>query len=285
MNKVEIIPLSEITKEVYGDLARPSVEIIGKTAGRATNVALIPIRALLSVAESLEKAVNTKLASVAKSDLQSPDRRIALTSVNALLYAADDPQLRDMFANLIANSMLKEAQVNSHPAFVSIINELSSDDAKLIKFLARHYRGSMRLIDILAENKQGKKRLINPAAALIDDKMQDVSVVRNIELVTDNLHRLGILENSKPQQLKGDDEMKMGKPTADLLEAQQQILIAKEEKIVWYERRVRLTDLGLQFAVAAVCPPGYCIGICKGCGQKVVNKLDTSGTVVFSVAE
>ena len=42
-------------------------------------------------------------------------------------------ELRNMYANLLAASMLKDEKENAHPSFVEIIKQLSPDEAKLLK--------------------------------------------------------------------------------------------------------------------------------------------------------
>lgn len=268
---VSAAAVTTIAEDAYKDLLSPALQNVGDTAGRTTQVALLPLRAILTVAESIEKSVEKKLSGIPKKKIQKPDTRVTLTAINSLYHAADDPDLRDMFANLIANSMISSGPTKTHPAFVYFVNELSAEDAKLIKYLARHARGSIRIVDIVAKDEEGHQRLIHANAALIDKKMNDIQVVRNLNIVVENLIRLRLAEKSRPDISRSNDYI-MGMPSMNLFKRQESIITKKGEEIEWFERNIRLTDLGLEFAIAAVYPPGYRIGVCKGCGQKIIEK-------------
>lgn len=130
---------------IYPDLVQPAAQEIGKslqTVSRLVNVAISPIRALVWGYEKIEEfiinRVSEKLSNVPHENIVTPLASIAVPTVEALKYLGDEEELREMFANLLANSMDKSEADNTHPAFVEIIKNLSALDAIVLKkFLSK----------------------------------------------------------------------------------------------------------------------------------------------------
>lgn len=82
----------------------------------------------------LEMLVEEKLNSVPKNCIVPPKPRIA---VPTLQYASitEEQDVRELYANLLANSMNKVVKNGVHPGFVEIIKQLSPDEAKILKYM------------------------------------------------------------------------------------------------------------------------------------------------------
>ena len=120
--------------------------------GAKTVRALVaPLRALVWGAEKIEEIfvpeVEKKLANVPEERRISPDLTIAGPAVEALRFTGDQPELRDMFANLLAVSIDVETAKNAHPAFVEIIKQLTPDEARILKHIGS-VRADIPLIDL-----------------------------------------------------------------------------------------------------------------------------------------
>lgn len=132
--------LGDTAKEIYKDCLKPAAQATGKL------VSLAPrgIRALLSPFETwimnkeaalteTSKLVSEKLSSIPPEKIVTPEPYIAVPSLQALSYSIDNPDLRELFANLLASSMNTDTKEEAHPAFVEIIKQLSPIEAKIIK--------------------------------------------------------------------------------------------------------------------------------------------------------
>ncbi|HCN82981.1 MAG TPA: hypothetical protein DIT07_05075 [Sphingobacteriaceae bacterium] len=127
---------------VYNDALQPAAKQVGKALGTLTgviNVALSPLQAMVwgysKIADWLGITLEEKLKNVPPEDIKTPDPAVAGPSIEALRFAAEDLNLRDMYANLIAKSMNKHRSQEAHPGFVEVIKNLSSNDAILFKYL------------------------------------------------------------------------------------------------------------------------------------------------------
>lgn len=54
---------------------------------------------------------------------------VAIPAIQQISYSYDSDELRDMYANLLANFMDKERSDLVHPSFVEVIKQLNPDEA------------------------------------------------------------------------------------------------------------------------------------------------------------
>lgn len=81
------------------------------------------------------KDVGEKTQDIPEKFLKEPELHIVGPAIEASKYYIDSKELREMFANLIASSVDSRKSGITHPSFVEIIKQLSSDEAKLISLL------------------------------------------------------------------------------------------------------------------------------------------------------
>src|SRR5262245_48813090 len=138
-----------LLKEIYGDLAKPGVTQAGKALGTVIglgNTILLPIhwaneRSRLALESNLEK-YRKRLEAVSEGEITPVPPEIGVPIVEKLSYVTDD-ELSDMYVNLLANASTINTAQFAHPAFVHIINNLSPDEALLLKEIDRRGRGTI----------------------------------------------------------------------------------------------------------------------------------------------
>lgn len=108
-----------------------------ETVGKAINVALAPVGALVWGYEKCQDFISTKVADRLKDippeDIITPKPNVAGPAIEALRYTGHEEVLSDLYANLLASSMDRKTASGAHPAFVEIIKQLTPDEAKLVK--------------------------------------------------------------------------------------------------------------------------------------------------------
>ncbi len=147
--------------DIYEDGLKPSTREGGKTLAlipQTINAALAPLRIWIAqkeynVAET-EKILALKLEKVNAESIVSPDAYVAVPALQGIAYCMNSEELRNMYANLLATSMLKDKKENAHPSFVEIIKQLSPDEAKLLKRISES-GDSYPLIDIKLNVAEG----------------------------------------------------------------------------------------------------------------------------------
>lgn len=129
-----------LTGEVYKDIAKPVLQEVGVVAGRTAKALLSPIRGMLWGWEQIEKfveeSVQKKLEGVPEERRKFPEPEIAVPLLQALTYTAQNETLREMYINLLANSMDTEKGKVVHPSFVEIIKQMNTLDAKVFEKLS-----------------------------------------------------------------------------------------------------------------------------------------------------
>lgn len=84
--------------------------------------------------DSVYQMVEEKLKTVSDKNIVPPTARITIPTLqNASI--TEEPELRKLYANLLANSMNKATKQGVHPSYVEVINQLCSDEAKFLKYM------------------------------------------------------------------------------------------------------------------------------------------------------
>ena len=82
--------------------------------------------------EEIHTIVENELQKIPPTDIQQPSAKIVVPLLqNASI--TEETNLREMYGKLLAGDMNKEKKSSVHPAYVEIINQMSSDDAKLFR--------------------------------------------------------------------------------------------------------------------------------------------------------
>lgn len=100
-----------------------------------------------------ENEVSQKISSITKPNLIDPDFQVVTQSLDAAKYCISVPELRHMFASLIANTMNSEFSNYVSPIFPNILRQMNSYDAKLFN-LVRNFN-CRPLITYVKHNNNG----------------------------------------------------------------------------------------------------------------------------------
>lgn len=135
--------LAALAKDIYQDAAHPSLKTLGETLdGIFKAISHYPrywgMMSEISLEQKQERFKERLAAKAALIPVENrilPKPNILGPSVQALEYGIFENHLSEMFADLIARSMDNRFILESHPSFVEIIKQLTSDEAKLIKYI------------------------------------------------------------------------------------------------------------------------------------------------------
>ena len=148
-----------LTTEVYKDIAKPALQQVGSITGRTVKALLSPIRGLLWGWEQIEifveRSIKQKFENIPEERRKTPEPEIAVPLLQALTYTAHNETLRQMYINLLANSMDKEKENVVHPSFVEIIKKMNTLDAKVFEKIALNF---------------DYQKIVNPTIAIKNEK-------------------------------------------------------------------------------------------------------------------
>jgi len=118
----------ELLTEIYLDLFQPSARPIGEFIGE-------------KVRERLAKAKGKP------EDLSAPPKLLVGPAIMGATFAQDEPALRELYVNLLASAMNQPTAGKVHPAFAQIIQQLSPDEALILKEISKKYKAGSLLVE------------------------------------------------------------------------------------------------------------------------------------------
>lgn len=128
---------------VYKDAIQPAAKEVGKaltTLAKTVNLALAPLSGLVWGYEQVGEYLTNRLSQILKDTppekVVAPDPSIACPAIEQLRITAGKPDLREMYAKLVASAMCLDNVSMAHPAFVETIKQMTSDEAKIMALLA-----------------------------------------------------------------------------------------------------------------------------------------------------
>lgn len=130
-----------ILGQIYTDLAQPSVKAVGQALGSVFEFStsfLLPIKLLN---EKFRLNFKKRIIEYEKKLEEIPDEKrcevhpqVGTPIIEKLSYTTND-EIADLFTTLLANASNIDMVNTAHPAFISIIERLSPDEARIIKYL------------------------------------------------------------------------------------------------------------------------------------------------------
>ena len=236
---------------IYKDAIQPTAKEIGVGIQRVVHLALAPIGGMVwgyeKIEEFLKTSVAKRLEKVPHEQIKTPLPQIAGPAIEALKYAGHDENLREMFAKLIATAMDEKTAATAHPSFVEIIRQLSSDEAKICRYLkTKEY---VCVINLEEHAKDRHRVVVRNFSNLGHDAYCQFPLM--ILSYSNNLTRLGIIQFIFDGELADKEPYEELKKHSVIQNALKEIQDAKHESR--FERGyVITTAFGRQFAAACI---------------------------------
>lgn len=132
-----------ILPQVYTDLAQPGVKAVGQALGTVLELSstiLLPVKLLNEKAKLLfAKRLNEykeKLESIPEEKRTEVAPDLGTPILDKLTYTTND-EIARLFTNLLTNASNEDRANLAHPSFVSMIERLSSDEARILNAIQK----------------------------------------------------------------------------------------------------------------------------------------------------
>lgn len=139
-----IEPLSNAVHQNLPETEKETDGVLSTVVGFFNNVVLYPVKkANLTFKyklENFEADLQNKIVDIPPENLQEPPIMIAGPTLEALRYAYDEEQLREMYENLLASAMDNRKNNETLPSFVDAIKQMSPLDALILNRLVDLYQ-------------------------------------------------------------------------------------------------------------------------------------------------
>ena len=125
-------------KQAYEDAASPAMKQVGATLEdviKCVRLVGFPIQWMAVQHDRFRASIERSARQVPETRRILPAPQILGPILEGIRYEIHDNDITEMFETLLARSMDAERQGEAHPAFVGIIKSLSSDEAKILKYL------------------------------------------------------------------------------------------------------------------------------------------------------
>lgn len=241
-------------KEATGNLGQSAV-----TLTKTINNALLPLAAINFAFDKarayfngdFQKDISDRAANIPPEAIVEPKASIAGPTLQGLAFTHAEPNLRDMYLNLLATSMDGRISATAHPAFVEIIKQLDVEDADLIRgALCTPAAIPIAQLRLTTVGKQGYQIAATHLLDLREGPEQNLPVENpRLPALIDNWSRLGLVEVDYTQHL-------MGSATYEWIEQRPEVIRLRKEREtdkvkVSHQRGILLrTQLGARFAAA-----------------------------------
>lgn len=254
--------IGEIMKAA-GD--NPNVKEAGSNLGQTAltitktiNNLLLPIAAVnfafdkarAYFAEQFQQDLSTKAAAIPFEQLVEPKASIAGPALQGLAFALEENNLKDMYLSLLATAMDGRIAAEAHPAFVEIIKQLNSEEARLLQDLLR--KPDFSPVVEIRKTTIGSEGWMVVESGLMNfcnlGTMAPVENPRSAAMI-DNWVRLGLVQVSYTQYVTGAEAYAWVDQRPEYLRSKTQhenetIKVSFEKGSIWR------TALGFQFGRA-----------------------------------
>ncbi|MBA3252980.1 MAG: DUF4393 domain-containing protein [Burkholderiaceae bacterium] len=179
-----------------------------------------------------------------------PKASIAGPTLQGLAFTHEEPNLKDMYLNLPATAMDGRVSSNAHPAFVEIIKQLDSDDARLVRE-ALQSPTPIPIVQIHRKLKDDKgfNVLLRHLLDLRDTQANKPTEDPRLPAMIDNWIRLGLVEVAYDKHLADATRYSWVEERPEFLRFSQDLNSATE-KIEFQRGIIHRTELGKQFSSA-----------------------------------
>lgn len=186
-----------ILGQIYEDLAQPSVKAVGQALGTVFEFStsfLLPVKLLN---EKFKMNFKKRITEYEKKLEEIPEEKrcevhpqVGTPIIEKLSYTTND-EIADLFTTLLANASNIDMVNTAHPAFISIIERLSPDEARIIKYLKG--KEDIQYCDFRGNVKNGNGyNTIIEHATLIPQEVH-LAFPKNVNAYLANFVSLGIL--------------------------------------------------------------------------------------------
>jgi hypothetical protein len=194
--------LSQLVPAVYQDLLQPAAKEVGQNlvvVAKAVRLALGPFEGLVWSYDRIRSLLSTKvtayLSNKRPEDIIAPNPVVAGPLMLNMMFAADIPHLREMYAKLLSRAMHAPEADKAHPSFVQVIGQLSPAEAEILENISKTNKAR----DVLfRETVSGILEYENPPGAICDQwhhfcQSGDRESEQLVDAFYYNLIRLGLL--------------------------------------------------------------------------------------------
>jgi hypothetical protein len=192
----------------------------------------------------VQEKIEKRTAQIPHERLIEPDLRIVGPAFEAVRYAANDENIQELFAAIIANSMDSQSSNKIHPSFIEIIKQINSLDTNII--IKASYHNQIPCIKFTAKGEDG---YIPLSGTIPSPLFIDIAPSEDLFKSIENIVRLKIFNEDFAGRLADEKSYEFASDT--LIRAPYESMIySSEQKLDFNKGFLEVTLFGKSFASA-----------------------------------
>ena len=191
-----------------------------------------------------------KTADIPEENITAPKPSVAIPAMQGLAYSLDEPDLKEMYLNLLTIATDDRRSEKAHPSFAEIIKQISAAEADLLSlFLPSSGRAIVQLTRTTA-GEIGGVTLRNHVIQLLNSNREPVEEPRTAMWI-DNWQRLGLVDVRYDEYFTAEDAYDWAETRPETL-AMRATYVSETVAVDVQKGICRTTDFGRQFAEAVL---------------------------------
>ncbi|MDI2037257.1 DUF4393 domain-containing protein [Paenarthrobacter nitroguajacolicus] len=158
-----------------------------------------PIRGLIGLSaeyfeNNFDEDMRERIEAIPENRRVAPKPIVAAPAMQGLAFSLDEPDLKELYLNLLASASDDRKRDTVHPSFAEIIRQLTGEEASLL----RHPLGNSAHVAIArvrgTTSGRGGRTLANHLLPLADSDTGEMTVDAEVPTYVDNWMRLGLVD-------------------------------------------------------------------------------------------
>jgi hypothetical protein len=208
------------------------------------NVVGLPLDFISTHLETFRNSYRKEYENIPEEKLILPNFKTNCSVIQNVAYSAEEPEIQKLFAHLLASASDSDIAEMVHPAFASIISEMTTIDAKLLEDFNLYG----------TESKIGNA-LVEEEKVLIPQSISNLTRLGLIEYQDDpySLNELRTFvgkQHYHSAHSRGDLHKTVGELINDVQQLKNNII--KDRQSTMTRRRMKLTQLGEDFVAVVL---------------------------------
>jgi hypothetical protein len=125
--------VAQLAGAVYADIAQPSARRVGQTLDNLLKIGLSPLDVVNWGYEKskqwLQDRIDERVAQMPPDSLISPNERVAIPALLGIASSGNEPEIRNLYTELLLKAMDRTTAQQVHPAYVSTLGQLAPEEA------------------------------------------------------------------------------------------------------------------------------------------------------------
>lgn len=190
-----IEPISNALQQNVPETVRQTDGALSTVVGFFNNVVLYPVKkaniTFKYKLEAFEDDLKEKVKNIPEENLQIPPVKIAGPVLEALRYAYDEEELREMYEEMLAKAMDKRKAHQVHRSYVDAVKQMEPLDAQVLRRIYDYNKISTVHIEL--HKAKSQQYYVNAMPYHYNAALCDLGDPFQISTSISNLLRLGLL--------------------------------------------------------------------------------------------